>query len=173
MKREADNNRVKRAIEHLTAAQTNLDSIKAVDRSVNENNRLNLINDYLDSIKKLMGQLVTAVLLTFGVAVHGQTVDQVRQELHRQGVPHADIVLAQARLETGNFTSQQCRTKHNLFGIKHRGRYASYRTWQDSVADYKARISSRYNGGDYFAFLRRIGYAKDPQYLQKVRRCMK
>lgn len=122
-----------------------------------------------------IGILVIILSLMFFIGVakcHGQTAEQVRAELQRQGLPHPDIVLAQARLETGNFTSNMCRTKHNLFGMKRNGRYASYRTWQESVADYKARISSRYTGGDYFAFLKRIGYARDPQYERKVRRCM-
>ena len=99
-----------------------------------------------------------------------QTIDQVRAELDHQNVPHPSIVLAQARLETGNFTSQRCKRDHNLFGIKHNGRYARYTRWQDSVTDYKKRISSRYNGGDYYAFLRRIGYASDVNYTAKLRR---
>ena len=36
MKREADNNRVKRAIEHINAAITNLESIKWENRTVDE-----------------------------------------------------------------------------------------------------------------------------------------
>ena len=82
-------------------------------------------------------------------------------------------MLAQARLETGNFKSDRCRRDHNLFGIKHGKRYARYARWQESVADYKRRISSRYQGGDYYAFLQRIGYAKDPQYQSKVRNIVK
>ena len=112
----------------------------------------------------------TIIALMLAVAVQGQTREQVLAEIQRQGIPHAHIVLAQARLETGNFRSDRCRRDHNLFGIKHRGRYARYRTWQDSVADYKARISSRYRGGDYYAFLRRIGYASDPAYTAKLKR---
>ena len=115
--------------------------------------------------------IILSVLFFIGMAkCQGQTIDQVRQELARQGVPHANIVLAQARLETGNFTSQRCKRDHNLFGIKHNGRYARYARWQDSVSDYKKRISSRYMGGDYYAFLRRIGYASDPHYTAKLRR---
>ena len=115
------------------------------------------------------GTIAIAMLLMTTTG-NAQTIEQVRAELQRQGVPHANIVLAQARLETGNFTSQQCRIKHNLFGIKHGRRYASYARWQDSITDYKARISSRYHGGDYYAFLRRIGYAKDPAYITKLKR---
>ena len=120
-----------------------------------------------------MRKYITILLLALATGACGQTIEQVRGEIVRQGLPHPDIVLAQARLETGNFTSSQCKVKHNLFGLKRNGRYASYSRWQDSVADYKARISSRYQGGDYFAFLKRIGYARDPQYLAKVRRCMR
>ena len=98
-----------------------------------------------------------------------QTAEQVRQELMMQGVPHHEIVLAQARHETGNFKSRLCRVNKNLFGIKHNGRYARYNHWRESIKDYKERISSRYKGGNYYAFLQRIGYAQDPAYLRKVR----
>ena len=108
-----------------------------------------------------------AILLAMSAC--GQTREQVMAELQKQNVPHWEIVLAQARLETGNFTSRNCKVRHNLFGIKHNGKYATYRRWQDSITDYKNCISSRYNGGDYYAFLRRIKYAKDPQYTNKLK----
>lgn len=113
--------------------------------------------------------ILLIVLLTSAICCQGQTIQEVRDEIQRQGLPHGDVVLAQARLETGNFTSRRCRVDKNIFGIKHSGRYAKYRRWQDCVADYKRRISSRYTGGDYYAFLRRIGYAKDPRYIQKLK----
>lgn len=111
---------------------------------------------------------MTIVALLLAVAVQGQTREQVLNEIKRQGIPHAHIVLAQARLETGNFRSDICRVNKNLFGMKRGRRYATYRHWRDSIKDYKQRISSRYQGGDYFAFLRRIGYAEDPAYQRKV-----
>lgn len=110
------------------------------------------------------------IALLMATAATAQTIESVKAELHRQRVPHPDIVLAQARLETGNFTSHACRVRHNLFGIKHGKRYATYRRWQDSVTDYKARISSRYTGGDYYTFLLRIHYASDPHYITKLKR---
>jgi len=117
-----------------------------------------------------MKTTLTTLALMVAMATTAQTTEQVAKELVRQGVPHAKIVLAQARLETGNFKSRRCRQDHNLFGIKHGKRYARYATWQDSVKDYKQRISSRYAGGDYYAFLRRIKYASDPLYTTKLRR---
>ena len=102
-----------------------------------------------------------------------QTCEEVAKELVKQGVPHARIVLAQARLESGNFTSRRCKVDHNLFGIKHNGRYARYRNWRESVADYKRRISSRYKGGDYYDFLLRINYASDKLYTTKLKKIVK
>lgn len=109
------------------------------------------------------------ILLTSAICCNAQTITEVRNELRKQGIPHADIVLAQARLESGNFTSARCKRDHNIFGIKHGKKYAVYRNWRESVADYKRRISSRYTGGDYYAFLRRIGYAADERYIQKLK----
>ena len=111
-----------------------------------------------------------SVMLLVVVAMHAQTVADVRRELKRQGVPHAEVVLAQARLESGNFQSRRARADHNILGMKRGARYAKYRRWQDCVADYKRRISSRYKRGEsYYAFLRRIGYASDKKYIGKVK----
>lgn len=117
-------------------------------------------------------KIILLMLLVASIS-NAQTKEEVLQELHRQNVPHADIVLAQARLETGNFKSVRCKRDHNLFGIKHGKRYARYSHWKESVADYKKRISSRLRKGeDYFAFLKRIKYAVDSAYLTKIRRML-
>ena len=125
-----------------------------------------------------MRKTITMMLLAMSVMSHGQTIDEVRGEIIKQGLPCHEIVLAQARHETGNFKSRLCRTSHNLFGIKHGKRYARYPTWRHSVADYKKRISARYNGGHrdhnaYFAFLIRIGYAADKQYTSKLKKYLR
>ena len=117
-----------------------------------------------------MRAVMFIILLTAAICSKGQTVAEVRAEIIRQGIPHAEIVLAQARLETGNFKSRVCREKHNIFGIRQGKRYKSYRNWRECVSDYKKRISSRYKGGDYYAFLMRIGYAEDRRYVEKIKR---
>ena len=113
---------------------------------------------------------IIILLLLLATSCHAQTIEQVRAEIQRQGLPHPHIVLAQARLETGNFTSARCKQDKNLFGIKHGGKYARYARWQDSVTDYRKSISARYKGGDYYAFLKRIGYASDKQYVTKLKK---
>lgn len=98
-----------------------------------------------------------------------QTRAEVLHEIKRQNIPHPAVVLAQARLETGNFKSDYYRRTRNLFGIKKGGKYAIYRNWRDSVMDYKRLVSSRYDGGSYYSFLRRINYASDPNYIGKLK----
>ena len=117
-----------------------------------------------------MKRIFFLIVMCCALSANAQTTAEVERDLHRQRVPHAEIVLAQARLETGNFTSRRCRVDNNLFGIKRGKRYARYKRWQDSVADYKERISSRYKGGSYYVFLRKIGYASDPNYERKLKR---
>lgn len=93
-------------------------------------------------------------------------------ELVKQGVKHPKIVLAQAKLETGNFSSDVCNRHHNLFGLKHSNGYYRFKRWQESVTAYRDKVQYRYKGGDYFAFLDRIGYADEPKYNDYVRALM-
>lgn len=117
-------------------------------------------------MKKLT--IILGVIL-LPLILSAQTIEQVEKELIRQGIPCHKIVLAQARLETGNFKSDRCKKDHNLFGIKHDGKYAKYRNWRESIADYKKRISSRYTGGNYYSFLVKIKYASDEKYIHKLK----
>lgn len=88
----------------------------------------------------------------------------LKEELAKNNIPHANIVLAQAKLETGNFKSDLVRTHQNIFGLKKGNRYRRYSHWTECVEDYKKCISNRYNGGNYYAFLNQIGYASHPNY---------
>lgn len=87
------------------------------------------------------------------------------------GIHHAEIVYAQAILETGHFKSNVCKTKNNLFGLKGKNGYYSFNHWSESVKMYKEKIQSRYkNGEDYYSFLVRIRYASNPNYISVVKR---
>lgn len=86
------------------------------------------------------------------------------------GLSNTLFVLAQALLETGNFSSRVCKEYNNLFGLydsKHR-EYYRFARWEDSVVGYRRMIQYRYKGGNYLHFLRKIGYAEDPRYITKV-----
>ena len=108
--------------------------------------------------------IICTLLFLCCLCCQAQTRADVLKELHRQKVPHANIVLAQARLESGNFKSDFYKRTNNLFGLKKGRRYATYKTWRDSIKDYRLRISSRYQGGCYYTFLENIKYATNPNY---------
>lgn len=87
-------------------------------------------------------------------------------------IKHPKIVLAQAKLESGNYTSAHCIKKNNFFGLYNskKKEYYSFKHWTDCIEGYKNMIEHKHRDGeDYYAFLIRIGYASDPIYITKVK----
>ncbi len=91
------------------------------------------------------------------------------------GIRQQLYVIAQACLETGWFTSKVFRQYNNLFGLydSRKRDYYRFSSWEDSVIAYRKYIQYRYKGGNYLTFLKRIGYAEDPQYTAKVAKIVK
>jgi hypothetical protein len=109
--------------------------------------------------------------------------DALYRTLIELGVKFPTIVLAQARLETGNFSSKVFRRTNNLFGMKvakqrlttaksGKGVYAYYDTWQFSAIDYALFQTSFLRGVDsereYYNYLAK-NYAEDPKYVKKLK----
>ena len=111
------------------------------------------------------------------------TIPNLYQEIIRNGIRHPKIVLAQAILETGWFRSLLCRNRHNLFGLTNpkTGKYYEFNHWTESVRAYYTKVQYRYSQKkqinssdvDYLKWLRDIGYAEDPRYIQAVVQVMK
>jgi hypothetical protein len=91
------------------------------------------------------------------------------------------IVICQIKHETGNLTSRFCKEQNNLFGMRlarsrettaigEGNHMARYRSWQESLRDYKIYQDMYYSGGDYYEFLSKHGYATDPWYIWKLKR---
>lgn len=79
-------------------------------------------------------------------------------------------VLSQAILESG----LKPKKHNNLFGLSHSKGLYKYPHWSYSVVSYKEKIQSRYkNGENYLSFLKRIGYAEDPEYNLKLKKIIK
>lgn len=93
----------------------------------------------------------------------------LKKELKKQGIPHSDIVFAQAKLESNLGKSSVYKKTNNLFGLTHGKTYRSYSHWTYCVQDYKKCISSKYNGGSYYKFLEELPYAEDPEYIKKLK----
>jgi hypothetical protein len=88
------------------------------------------------------------------------------------GLKHDTIILTQAKLETGNYKSYQCRVNNNLFGLFNSSKmeYYKFNHWSESVEAYKKWIQYRYKDEeDYYNFLNRIGYAEDSSYVSKLK----
>ena len=103
------------------------------------------------------------------------TMLNLLEVIREVGLSNGLIVLAQALLETGHFSSNVCKEYNNLFGLydsKNR-EYFRFSRWEDSVVAYQRMIQYRYKGGNYFQFLKKIGYAEDPRYIVKLARMVK
>ena len=82
-------------------------------------------------------------------------------------------VLAQAILETGCFKSYNCRVRNNTLGLfnSRKMEFFSFSHWSESIKGYKKMIEYRIKDDeDYYDFLKRIGYAEDPNYIAKVKK---
>ncbi len=124
-------------------------------------------------MKKL---IILAILPIVG---YGQTTDQVYKELVKQNVLFPEIVLAQSILETGWYKCTDCsRDVNNIFGLwnSRKQEYFSYDKWQDSVGGYLRGIQYKYKEEDYnnyYEFLEKLGYAEDPNYIDKLKKLVK
>ena len=95
------------------------------------------------------------------------------EALEYYGVKHPQIVYAQAVLESGLGESPLYKRTNNLFGLYNSkgGEYYSYDHWTACIADYRDKIQSRLREGeDYYEFLKRIKYAEDKEYINKLKR---
>jgi uncharacterized FlgJ-related protein len=97
-------------------------------------------------------------------------------------VRYPDIALAQAEIESANFTSKIFKESNNLFGMKQSRRrpstalgeefgHAYYSTWKESVLDYalyNATFLSKVNTQEEYLQYLRQNYAEDPNYINKL-----
>ena len=96
-------------------------------------------------------------------------ISNLAKVIKQNGLSHPRIVIAQALLETGYFTSRLCLECNNLFGLRRKdGSYYQFDNWEESVKAYKNYVQYKYKGGSYLNFLRVLGYAEDPDYTTKV-----
>lgn len=98
------------------------------------------------------------------------TIPNLYKEIIRNGILYPKIVLAQAILETGWFSSSVCQNKHNLFGFTNprTGKYYEFNHWTESVQAYYTKVQYKYKGGNYLLWLDEIGYAENPRYTDSI-----
>lgn len=109
--------------------------------------------------------------------------DKLIKLLKTLNVKYPHIVLAQAKIESGHYTSKIFKENHNLFGMKEarvrintangtQYNHAYYSNWRESVYDY-AFYQCRYLGRvnteqEYFTYLGQ-SYAEAPNYVQTLK----
>lgn len=96
----------------------------------------------------------------------------VLDELVRLKVKHPKIVLAQSKLETGNYRSVLTRTHNNIFGFRTSKGYLKFKDWKECCEYYKKWQDRHYKKSQhttYYSFLSSIGYAEDTNYIAKVK----
>lgn len=104
-------------------------------------------------------------------------------EIKKMHFKYPEIILAQAKVETGNFSSAIFKSNHNLFGMREAQSrittaletqmgHARYETWKDSFVDYCIYYSSFLRKldteEDYYAYLSE-NYAEDPRYVSTLK----
>ena len=95
------------------------------------------------------------------------------EALDYYNVEYPNIVYAQAILETGHFKSKVYREYNNLFGLynSRTKSYYKFDHWSESIIAYLDFIQNKYKPpNDYYKFLSDIGYAEDPEYINKLKR---
>jgi flagellum-specific peptidoglycan hydrolase FlgJ len=100
------------------------------------------------------------------------TIPNLYTEIKKNGILYPKVVLAQAILGTGWFTSPLCRDRHNLFGLTNprTGKYYEFAHWSESVRAYYTKVQYKYKreDGNYLLWLKKIGYAEAPDYIPAI-----
>lgn len=115
--------------------------------------------------------IVSLVLFVYGY--NAQSKEEVYNYLLQIGCDEAEIVTKQSVQECGHkYQSYNARVRHNLFGLWNHAKqeYYKFDTWQESCDAYLTKVQyKRKKDEPYYEFLERIGYASDPQYINKLK----
>ena len=130
--------------------------------------RIEYLNNRLDSLT-INNNYSYSHITTFENKTPEEGIDEA---LLYYDIKHPTIVKAQAILETAHFSSDLCVKNNNLFGLydSKNKRYYSYNHWWESIEAYKELIQRKYdNSKYYYMFLEDIKYAKDKEYINKLK----
>jgi uncharacterized FlgJ-related protein len=104
--------------------------------------------------------------------------------LKEKNVRFLKLTLAQAKHESANFTSELCKSNHNLFGMRKaeirpttalgtKNKYALYKSWKESVDDFVLfqtfvlkRVKTQHGYQRYIS----SQYAADRNYWKKLKK---
>ena len=149
--------------------------------------RINSISSELDALKTPKNEVYehnTDILSTTEWLSQQSRLpvnDKIALDFMQQvGMEHPHIVLAQMKLESGNYTSKLALENNNYFGMKQPQRrlttslgekngYASYQSWVYSVLDYALWQREYASGLAEIEYLDSLtAYAEDNNYREKI-----
>ncbi len=131
---------------------------------------LTYLNDYIVGLQQKMESLHFEDHPSLPLNINN--LFKVMEKYH---IKFPKIVAAQCVLESGWMSSDLCTKWCNLFGLydSRKGDYYHFKTWMESVEAYRRLVQKKWNpriDSDYYAFLKRIGYAENmDSYNAKVR----
>lgn len=120
----------------------------------------------------------------FSVLVERFSERNLMQAIKDVGIKYPDIVLAQAKIETGHFTSKVFKENRNLFGMKlaesrqttaigKLNNHAVYMNWKQSIMDYKLWqnrfIGKLHTKKQYLKYLDKY-YAENNKYVILIKK---
>ena len=122
-------------------------------------------------MKKIMNikpLLMTSFLMMSSICGAQLTLQQIKDK----GIKHPEIVYAQYRLETGNGVSRAFTEYNNAFGFIYKRKLMRFKSVEACVEYYKTWQAKRYVTGDYFEFLKKIGYAEEEGYIELLKKML-
>ena len=169
-------------VNHCTTAPNHRHDVQKIECMKCGSDTTGKAGDDFHASKRKAVKKVKSESQTSGFPVKGSrgslpelTNSNLYREIVRNGILYPEIVLAQAILETGWFRSSLCRNRNNLFGLTNprTGKYFEFGHWTESVRAYYTKVQYKYKGGNYLLWLRKIGYAEDPNYVRSVIKVLK
>lgn len=154
--------------------------------------RVNSLQREIDALKTPKNEVIShnKDVLTCYTWVEQQSKMSVTDEtalcfMEQIGIEHPHIVLAQMKLESGNYTSKLALENNNYFGMKQprkrattsigeKNGYASYKSWVHSVLDYalwQKEYARQLTENQYLDSLSK--YAEDKSYTLKIKKLSK
>ncbi len=99
------------------------------------------------------------------------TIPNLYTEIKKNGILYPKVVLAQAILETGWFTSPLCRDRHNLFGLTNprTGKYYEFAHWSESSRLlYQGAVQVQTRRWELSALVKKDWVFEAPDYIPAV-----
>ena len=127
------------------------------------------------NVKPLQPVLMQEIIKTDKIDTDSFSERNLLNFMYVLDIKNPNIVLNQAKLETGNFTSDRFKKYNALFGFQVSDtQVIKYHSWKESVIHYKTWQMFRLKDSEnYYDFLIRVKYASDSSYIKKLKQFSK